>query len=108
MKRALVTETYPPEVNGVAMTLERVVRGMAERGHRVEVVRPRQGKAAVPREDRGVTHVLVAGVPRPRYDGLRFGLPARGRLERRWRDDPPEVVHVATEGPLGISALWAA
>lgn len=108
MKMALVTETYPPEVNGVAMTLERLVRGMAERGHRVDVVRPRQGKSDGPRDDGGVSHVTVAGVPLPKYQGLRFGLPARMVLERRWKSDPPEVVHVATEGPLGITALWAA
>src|ERR1017187_6207690 len=42
VKLALVTETYPPEVNGVAMTLNRLVAGLAARGHEVEVVRPRQ------------------------------------------------------------------
>ena len=42
MKLALVTETYPPEVNGVAMTLSRLVGGLRARGHEVEVVRPRQ------------------------------------------------------------------
>lgn len=40
-----VTETYPPEVNGVAMTVGRLVGGLSERGHRVSVVRPRQNKA---------------------------------------------------------------
>ncbi len=108
MKLALVTETYPPEVNGVAMTLERLVRGMAERGNRIDVVRPRQSKADAPRQDGAIAHVTVAGVPLPRYEGLRFGLPAKSALERRWKNDPPEVVHVATEGPLGVTALWAA
>lgn len=108
MKLALVTETYPPEVNGVAMTLERLVRGLASRGHRIDVVRPRQGKADGTRTEGTISHVTVAGVPLPRYQGLRFGLPARNQLVRRWKGDPPEVVHVATEGPLGITALWAA
>ncbi|HSN63445.1 MAG TPA: glycosyltransferase family 1 protein, partial [Azonexus sp.] len=39
-----VTETYPPEVNGVAMTVGRLVGGLRELGHRVSVIRPRQGK----------------------------------------------------------------
>ncbi|MBC8040385.1 MAG: glycosyltransferase family 1 protein, partial [Opitutaceae bacterium] len=39
MKIALVTETYPPEINGVAMTLSHLVEGLARRGHRVTVIR---------------------------------------------------------------------
>ena len=39
-----VTETFPPEVNGVAMTVGRLVGGLRERGHRVNVIRPSQGK----------------------------------------------------------------
>ena len=45
LKITFVTETFPPEVNGVAMTVGRLVSGMRERGHRVSVIRPRQGKA---------------------------------------------------------------
>ena len=42
MRIAIVTETFPPEVNGVAMTLGRIVEGLLQRGHAVQVVRPRQ------------------------------------------------------------------
>ena len=38
----LVTETYPPEINGVALTLARLAGGLRARGHAVSVVRPRQ------------------------------------------------------------------
>lgn len=38
----IVTETYPPEVNGVAFTLAHLVDGLSARGHMVSVVRPRQ------------------------------------------------------------------
>lgn len=101
---AFVTETFPPEVNGVAMTVGRLVHGMRERGHRVSVIRPCQGKA-----DRGSEHELaLPGCPLPGYPGLRFGLPAGGRLTRQWRQQRPDLVHVVTEGPLGWSAVSAA
>ncbi len=103
MKLALVTETYPPEVNGVAMTLSRIVGGLRERGNLVEVARPRQKHERGPTED-----FLVPGVAIPFYDALRIGLPAVGRLEERWRRWRPDVVHVATEGPLGLASLAAA
>ncbi len=98
---AFVTETFPPEVNGVAMTVGRLVGGLRERGHRVSVIRPRQGKA-----DAGSEHELaLPGLPLPGYPGLRFGLPAGRRLARQWRHSRPDLVHVVTEGPLGWSAV---
>lgn len=99
---ALVTETYPPEVNGVAMTLGRMVSGLRQLGHRVTVFRPRQ------RQERDETDILLPGCPLPGYRGLRFGLPAKGRLLRAWRRERPDIVQVATEGPLGASAIAAA
>lgn len=111
MNIALVTETFPPEVNGVAMTLSRLVEGMRARGHDVEVVRPRQ-KIEIREKAAGVKtsveDLLVPGMPIPFYTTLRMGLPVTGRLKARWRERRPDVVHVATEGPLGLAALRAA
>lgn len=105
---AIVTETYPPEVNGVAMTLGRMVQGLLARGHRVSLTRPRQrGEEAPPALARHAT-TLVRGLPIPGYAGLRFGLPAPRLLRRQWRADRPDVVQVVTEGPLGASAIAAA
>jgi glycosyltransferase involved in cell wall biosynthesis len=44
----------------------------------------------------------------PRYPGLRFGLPAHRRLHRHWSAQRPDVLYIATEGPLGLTALGAA
>ncbi len=101
---AFVTETFPPEVNGVAMTVGRLVGGLRERGHRVSVIRPRQGAG-----DEGNAHETpLPGLPLPGYPGLRFGLPAGRRLARQWRQQRPDLVHVVTEGPLGWSAVSVA
>ena len=40
LRLAVVTETYPPEVNGVSMTLARFVEGLRQRQHHVQMVRP--------------------------------------------------------------------
>ena len=110
LRIACVTETYPPEVNGVAMTVARIVEGLRARGHDVQLLRPRQ--SADGREhgadQPGFQEVLMRGVPIPRYTGLRMGLPCKNALLRRWRYQRPDVVHIATEGPLGRSALQAA
>ena len=105
---ALVTETYPPEVNGVAASFARVVQGLREAGHQLHLSRPQQGPQDSPLQEAGFTETLVPGLGVPRYPGLRMGLPAAGRLRRLWQAQRPDVVHIVTEGPLGWSALRAA
>lgn len=108
LRIALVTETYPPEVNGVAMTLKRMVEGLIARGHRVQLIRPKQGDADGPRSSHEFEELLARGWKVPRYEGLRFGLPAKSALVRSWSRQRPDLVHVATEGPLGWTAISAA
>lgn len=108
LRLAVVTETWPPEVNGVALTLSRLVQGLHARGHAVQLVRPRQAAQDSPRRDPGFEELLVRGMPIPRYPALRLGLPALSLLVRAWARQRPDVVHIATEGPLGWSALQAA
>lgn len=105
---ALVTETWRPEINGVAMTLGRITDGLRHLGHRFTLVRPRQHANDLPATETNLREVLVAGCPIPGYRGLRFGLPAKARLLKAWRADRPHIIQVATEGPLGASAIAAA
>jgi glycosyltransferase involved in cell wall biosynthesis len=105
---AVVTETYPPEVNGVAMTLGHMVAGLRARGHRVSLTRPRQNAADRAESMDGTRTTLLKGLPIPGYPGLKFGLPAPFELRRQWKSDRPDVVQVVTEGPLGASAVAAA
>jgi glycosyltransferase involved in cell wall biosynthesis len=107
LRIAVVTETFAPEVNGVAMTLGRIVEGLLQRGHAVQLVRPRQSREDGVARD-GLDQVLSHGVPVPTYGELRFGLPSKGRLVKLWSERRPDIVHVVTEGPLGWSAVAAA
>jgi len=105
MKISLVTETFPPEVNGAAKTLYKLASGLSSRGHELVVIRPRHhDDTPSPNWDQW----LVAGWSLPRYPTLRLGLPAGSILTERWNKNRPDVVHVATEGPLGWSAVETA
>ena len=108
LRIAIVTETYPPEINGVANTMRHLAEGMAERGHSIELIRPRQptDRHALPVESHDLR--LVPGLPIPGYRGLRFGLPVYWRLRRLWHRYRPDLVYIATQGPLGHAALSAA
>jgi glycosyltransferase involved in cell wall biosynthesis len=108
LRLAIVTETYPPEVNGVAKSLSRFVEGLCALNHEIQLIRPRQhsDKTAQPRSD--LQEVLTSGLPIPNYPNLKMGLPAKKRLISHWMKRRPDVVHIVTEGPLGWSALEAA
>lgn len=108
LRVALITETWPPEVNGVAMTLRRMVNGLIARGHGVQLIRPRQTPSDTAAPDGALEEVLAHSLRLPRYEGLKLGLPARRRLLREWSMRRPDLVHVATEGPLGWTAVTAA
>jgi glycosyltransferase involved in cell wall biosynthesis len=108
LRVAMVTETFPPEVNGVARTVGLMVDGLRERGHAVQLVRPRQHAGDVATQEASYEELLRPGLPIPRYTQLKMGLPGASALLRAWRAWRPQVVHIATEGPLGWSALAAA
>ncbi|MFO0880936.1 MAG: glycosyltransferase family 1 protein [Gemmataceae bacterium] len=101
LRLGLVTETFPPEINGVARTLGRWVEAFQARGHQVQVLRPRQRGEA-----RGANLVYGAGLPF--YKQVRLGICGPGRVGEIFRRWSPDLVHIATEGPLGLAALVAA
>ena len=108
LRVAVVTETWPPEVNGVAVTLAKLVQGLSHRNHDVQLIRPRQAKSDTGIKDSNLEEVLMRGMPIPRYPELKLGLPSKKTLVKTWTLRRPDVVHIATEGPLGWSALQAA
>ncbi|MBL8362038.1 MAG: glycosyltransferase family 1 protein [Rubrivivax sp.] len=108
LRVAYVTETYPPEVNGVATTTAKFVEGLHRRQHDVQLVRPRQTRADEAGAGPRLHEVLMRGLPIPNYPHLRMGVPSKRALVKLWSLRRPDVVHVATEGPLGWSALQAA
>jgi len=106
MKVCLLTETFPPEVNGVSFTLARLAKGLSELGDEVQVLRPK--RAYMGSGDEPWQEIDLPSCPIPNYPQLRFGLPCAGRLAELWKKDRPSIVYLATEGPAGFSALRVA
>ncbi len=105
MRIAYVTETYVPEINGVALTAARAVAYLRAKRHPLELIRPAQ-----PGERQGAAsgEWRSAGYPALLYPELRFGLARAATLAARFRSFGAELVHIATEGPLGWTAATAA
>ena len=109
----IVSETFPPEINGVANTLKHLCQGLIQRGTRLTVIRPQQPEEATgPRSTPANTlysdELIVRGLPLPGYSELRFGLARAARLVRFWQQHRPDAIYVATQGPLGLAAVRAA
>ena len=105
MRITVVTETYPPDLNGVALTVARSIAYLRERGHTVDVVRP-SGAGETPGEGPGEWR--ARGFPLLIYPDLRFGIATSAALAARLVATQAQLVHVATEGPLGWAAVSAA
>ena len=108
LRLSVVTETWPPEINGVSLTLSKLVQGLCARNHQVQLIRPRQTRVDQALHHTGFEELLMRGMPIPRYPELKLGLPGKRALIQAWTLRRPDLVHIATEGPLGWSALQAA
>jgi glycosyltransferase involved in cell wall biosynthesis len=108
LRVAVVTETYPPEINGVARTVGLMVEALCERGHEVQLVRPRQRDESAPSREAGPQLRLVPGMPIPFYRHLQMGFAPPRLLSTEWTKWRPDLVHVVTEGPLGWAAVSTA
>lgn len=97
MRIALVTDTYTPQVNGVTTVVCRVADTVRADGHPVALVAPRY-----PAANTGVPGELrIPSLPFPPYPSIRLSLPYRRRVFEHLDRFAPDLVHVATEGPLG-------
>jgi glycosyltransferase involved in cell wall biosynthesis len=85
MKVMIATDAWRPQVNGVVRTLNSLARAAAKLGVDVEFLSP----------DGFWTF------PVPTYPGLRLALPRRKHIAARIEASRPDVIHIATEGPIG-------
>lgn len=106
MRLCIVSETWSPDINGVAHTLGRLNCELNQQGVLVDVIRPRPrvaGNATGINRERQVQRLALPG-----YTDVQVGLVTPATLRRFWRKHRPDVVYVATQGPLGWAARQAA
>ncbi len=88
MRIAICTDAWHPQVNGVVRTLAATVDRLIARGHEIELITPSQ----------------FLTMPLPGYSEIRLAMAPRFGTRRSLADFAPDVVHIATEGPIGWSA----
>ncbi|MET0250945.1 MAG: glycosyltransferase family 1 protein [Novosphingobium sp.] len=88
LKIAIATDAWYPQVNGVVRTLAATVAELDSRGHEVELITPQR----------------FATIPMPGYRSIRVAMAPRFSVRRMLDAFDPDIVHIATEGPIGWSA----
>jgi phosphatidylinositol alpha 1,6-mannosyltransferase len=101
MRIAIITESFPPDVNGVAHSVVRVAEHLVARGHRPLVIAPEPASGTARVAGRLPYPVVrVPSVPMPGYPSFRLGLPSR-RITDALRGHATDLVHLASPFFLG-------
>ena len=100
-----MSDTYTPQVNGVTTVVRRIVSLLRVQGHEALVVAPRYRGRSESRDD---SELRVPSVAFPLYPDIRMAVPPFRRVAGFFDAAPPDVVHVHTEGALGVAGRrWA-
>jgi glycosyltransferase involved in cell wall biosynthesis len=87
LKILVASDAWDPQTNGVVTTLKATIEGLGHLGHEVRVISP-QG---------------LASIPAPSYPEIRLALAPGFHIARTVRSFRPHAIHIATEGPIGVS-----
>ncbi|GAA2766050.1 glycosyltransferase family 1 protein [Streptomyces paradoxus] len=107
MRVVIVTESFPPDVNGVAHCALQTARHLVDRGHAPVVVAPAPAPGNKPDASAPCPVVHVPSLPLPGYPQVRVALPSR-RLAATLVEHRPDVVHLASPFVLGVRGMAAA
>jgi glycosyltransferase involved in cell wall biosynthesis len=84
----VVTDAWFPQTNGVVSTLAQTAAWLGRFGHELRIVTPRD----------------FHSVACPTYPEIRLSILPYRKVEQSIRCFSPQALHIATEGPLGLSA----
>ncbi|WP_430509524.1 glycosyltransferase family 4 protein [Gottfriedia solisilvae] len=103
MKIAIFTDTYVPQVNGVAKTLNRFTNYLNENGHSFHVFSPEDCGAG---STENVTR--LKSVPFKIYPECKISLPNFSKIKNKLKEFNPDIIHVATPFTIGLCGLQIA
>lgn len=101
-----MSDTYIPQVNGVTTVVHRIAQALHGAGHGVAIVAPRYPRGV---DDGGggggrADELRVFSLPFPPYPSIRLSFPLDRYVARFLDRFAPDLVHAATEGPIGVAA----
>ncbi len=107
MRVVIVTESFPPDVNGVAHCTLQTARHLVDRGHDCVVVAPATAPGNGPDTSAPCPLVRIPSLPLPGYPQVRVALPSR-RVAAAIVEHRADLVHLASPFVLGVRGMTAA
>jgi len=89
LKILIVSDAWHPQVNGVVRTYEYLQAELTAMGYEVKIIGPAD---------------FPTSMPMPGYDEIRLTLFPYNHLRGIIANYEPDLLHIATEGPLGLAA----
>jgi glycosyltransferase involved in cell wall biosynthesis len=87
LKITIASDAWEPQTNGVVTTLKATIEHLGKLGHEVRVISP-QG---------------LTSIPAPSYPEIRLAVAPGFHIAREIKSFRPHAIHIATEGPIGVS-----
>lgn len=87
MKITIASDAWEPQTNGVVTTLKATIDTLSRQGHEIRVIAP-QG---------------LFSIPAPSYPEIRLAVAPGRHIARHIEAFRPHAIHIATEGPIGLS-----
>ncbi|GIX42863.1 MAG: glycosyl transferase [Leptospiraceae bacterium] len=103
LKIAIVTETYPPDINGVANSLHQVINELKKQ-QEILILRPEETFYSLNIQT-NLKEIFFPYISLPFYNEVKLGIPLFQRIYDAFNIFKPDIVHIITEGPLGFSSL---
>ncbi|WP_163536538.1 glycosyltransferase family 1 protein [Gracilibacillus sp. YIM 98692] len=101
MKIAIFTDTYLPDVNGVAKTLGRLTHYLDSTNHSYIVIAPKQTKTNV----QNAQFYPQSSFPFPLYRECRVSVPNTIYIRELLKSFQPDIIHIATPFSIGLCGL---
>src|SRR5262249_13673109 len=106
MRVMFFTDTYPPQQNGVAISVSSLAHALASHGHSVMVYAVRAKRGLVAAEE-AFPVARVRALPVPFYRELGLAAPLSLSLMRRVKAFRPDIIHCHTPFGVGWQAVRA-
>ncbi|HCW32373.1 TPA: hypothetical protein DGH83_02650 [Candidatus Peregrinibacteria bacterium] len=112
LKILIVSETYPPDLNGAAIFTQRLAEGLARRGHQVRVLGPSNDftdKQKIENYGVGIYRFKSIGIkPIHPYFRVIYRPGINRKIKNYIEDFKPDIIHIQNHFILGRAALNAA
>jgi 1,2-diacylglycerol 3-alpha-glucosyltransferase len=102
MRIAIFSDTYPPQINGVATSTYNLVKTLRDRGEEVLLitVNTNDKEKTVINND----EIYIPGLVLKKLYGYRIAWIYNSKVFKYVKNWKPDIIHYQTDGPLGIFA----